>query len=162
MFPRQIYHCWLLPKQSRELVVVNYFLGHFTGCYRWAWRCPSARLPTIQFSITQKCKYWKLDQPAKYFLLKSSPSFEFQMNCASRVEVSWGDTVLTSNLIISSVFPETSKTFAIVGGECRVRLGLGQWQPGTWDRGPVTWLRRRQQRGVGSWIARQHCSAAQL
>ena len=88
MFPRQIYHCWLLPKQSRELVVVNYFLGHFTGCYRWAWRCPSARLPTIQFSITQKCKYWKLDQPAKYFLLKSSPGFEFQMNFVSRVEVS--------------------------------------------------------------------------
>ena len=88
MFPRQIYYYWLLPKQSKELLVVSCFLGHFTGCYRWAGRCPSARLPTIQFSITQKCKYWKLDQPAKFFLLKSSPGVEFQMNCASRAEVS--------------------------------------------------------------------------
>ena len=29
MFPRQIYHCWLLPKQSRELV--SCFLGPSRG-----------------------------------------------------------------------------------------------------------------------------------
>ena len=96
MFPRQIYHC-CPNKVESWLVVVSCFLGPRLGTtllgvtgglYRWAGRCPTARLPTIQFSISQKYKYWELDQPAKYFLLKSSPGFEFQMNFVSRVEVS--------------------------------------------------------------------------